>query len=107
MNSEFQRCKHPRDFLRGTTFVSRLISSYTKCVQVLSCAVCHHHRAHHPVISDVFHVSRRQSGRLHLVQTLKEALSSIMNDDKLDVELDPQKVSSAPSHVCVWWTVLS
>jgi len=26
------------------------------------------------------------------VQTLKEALSSIMNDDKLDVELDPQKV---------------
>ncbi|ELR20796.1 GTPase activating protein Sar1, putative [Acanthamoeba castellanii str. Neff] len=64
MNSEFQRCKHPRDFLRGTTFVSRLISSYTK----------------------------RQSGRLHLVQTLKEALSSIMNDDKLDVELDPQKL---------------
>ena len=36
MNSEFQRCKHPRDFLRGTTFVSRLISSYTKYAESVS-----------------------------------------------------------------------
>ncbi|KAL6073899.1 Ras GTPase activating protein ira2 [Balamuthia mandrillaris] len=64
MRSEFHRTKAPTDFLRGTTFVTNLLAGYTM----------------------------RQSGRLHLIQTLRDAVLGVVEDKELSLELDPQKL---------------
>ncbi len=81
MTVEFETCKEIESYLRGNSFITKLLSGYTKYVKVIF-LVSH---------SQPF-FNRRQSGRLHLSQALKESITAVVKDLDLDLEMDPAKV---------------
>merc|ERR1719230_60875 len=60
----FEDCNDTNVFLRGNTYITKLLTSYTK----------------------------RQSGRWHLVRALKDACKEMVALDELNLEMDPQKI---------------
>eukprot|EP01113_Clastostelium_recurvatum_P032334 TRINITY_DN413_c1_g1_i6.p1 TRINITY_DN413_c1_g1~~TRINITY_DN413_c1_g1_i6.p1 ORF type:complete len:1287 (-),score=491.71 TRINITY_DN413_c1_g1_i6:955-4473(-) len=65
MSVEFEGCKDIEFYLRANSFITKLLAGYTK----------------------------RQSGRMHLVQALKDSVVAVVSDHDLDLEMDTAKLA--------------